>query len=317
MKKEIAILAGGCFWCMVKPFDEWPGIIKIRAGQTGGTTVNPSYYQVCNGDTGHLEAVKIDFDSEIITFEEILKIYFQSIDPTDAGGQFGDRGESYKTAIFYTSNEQKDAAEKYIDELNDSGRYDKKIAVALLEAKEFYDAEEEHQDYYKKNSLHYNRYFNGSGRKKYIEENSYRMQYDKAQLKERLSPLEYHITQENGTESPYSNEYDNTFEDGIYVDVVSGKPLFSSKDKYNSGCGWPAFSKPILKQTVYEKTDESHGMRRVEVRSTSADSHLGHVFEDGPLDRGGLRYCINSAALKFISKDDMKAKGYGEYLKYL
>ncbi len=317
MKKEIAILAGGCFWCMVKPFDEWPGVLKVTAGYTGGETVNPSYEQVCSGQTGHIEAVKIDFNSEIITYQEILKIYFQSIDPTDSGGQFGDRGESYKTAIFYTTSQQKDIAENYINTLNNSGRYNEKIAVMLIKAKEFYDAEEYHQDYYKKNSLHYNLYYNGSGRKKYIQENSYKMQYDKDELKQKLTPIEYHVTQENGTEAPYSNEYDNSFEQGIYTDVVSGKPLFSSKDKYNSGCGWPAFTKPIIGQAVYEKSDQSHQMNRVEVRSTSADSHLGHVFDDGPIDQGGQRYCINSAALKFVPKKDMVQQGYGEYLKFL
>ncbi len=313
MKQEIAILAGGCFWCMVKPFDERPGIIKIRAGYTGGKTKNPCYDDVCRGQTGHIEAVKIDFDSDIISFEEVLEIYFQSIDPTDDGGQFADRGQSYQTAIFYLSDEQKSIAENYIKKLDATGKYSKKIAVKLIPAHDFYDAEDEHQDYYKKNSLHYNLYYKGSGRKKFIEENSYKMQYDKAELKERLTPLQYHVTQENGTESPYSNEYDETFEEGIYVDIVSGKPLFSSKHKFDSGCGWPAFSKPIIEHSVYEKSDDSYGMRRVEVRSTSADSHLGHVFDEN----GGLRYCINSASLKFIPKSQMIEKGYKEYLRYL
>lgn len=317
MKHEVAILAGGCFWCMVKPFDEWPGVIKIRAGYTGGNTENPTYHEVCNGKTGHIEAVKIDFDADIISFVDILKIYFQSIDPTDAGGQFGDRGESYKTAIFYSSPAQEKQAMEYINNLNASGKYSKAIAVQLLPAKEFYDAEEEHQDYYKKNSLHYNLYYKGSGRKQYIEENAYKMQYDKADLQARLTPLQYNVTQENGTESPYDNEFDEHFEAGIYVDIVSGKVLFSSKDKFNSGCGWPAFSRPIIGQAVYEKSDESYGMRRVEVRSTSADSHLGHIFEDGPKESGGLRYCINSAALRFIPKEKMGELGYGEYLKLI
>lgn len=317
MKNEIAILAGGCFWCMVKPFDQWAGVIKIRAGYTGGATKNPSYKQVCGGETDHLEAVKIDFDAEIISYEDILKIYFQSIDPTDAGGQFADRGDTYKTVIFYTSAVQKQCARNFMNKLNKSGKYDKPVAVKLLPAKEFFDAEEEHQDYYKKNSLHYNLYYKGSGRKKYIEENAYKMQYDKVELQKRLTPEQYHVTQENGTEAPYTNEYDENFNEGIYVDVVSDKVLFSSKDKYNSGCGWPAFTQSIFGQAVYEIRDSSYGMERVEVRSTSADSHLGHVFNDGPKNQGGMRYCINSAALKFIAKEEMISQGYEEYLKYL
>ncbi|WP_455716867.1 peptide-methionine (R)-S-oxide reductase MsrB [Anaerosporobacter sp.] len=317
MNIETAIFAGGCFWCMVKPFDQWPGIKSVRVGYTGGHTKNPTYQEVCSKTTGHVEAVRIEFDPSIISYDEIVKIYFQSIDPTDEGGQFADRGSSYQTAIFYTSEQQKEIATNYIKVLDEKGYYSKPIAVKVLPAKEFYEAEEEHQDYYKKNSLHYKLYYNGSGRKKFIENNSYKNHYNEEELKEKLTPIQYHVTQESGTESPYTNEFDNHFEEGIYVDIVSGKPLFSSTDKFQSGCGWPAFSKPILGQAVYEKEDLSHGRNRTEVRSTSADSHLGHVFNDGPEEAGGLRYCINSASLRFVPKAKMVEEGYGEYLKYL
>lgn len=317
MNIEIAIFAGGCFWCMVKPFDQWPGIKSVRVGYTGGNTKNPTYQEVCSKTTGHVEAVRIEYDPSIISYDEIVKIYFQSIDPTDDGGQFADRGPSYQTAIFYTTEQQNEIATNYIKMLNEKGIYDNPIAVKVLPAKEFYEAEEEHQDYYKKNSLHYKLYYKGSGRKNFIENNNYRNQYKSEELKEKLTSIQYHVTQENGTESPYSNEFDSHFEKGIYVDIVSGKPLFSSSDKFQSGCGWPAFSKPIIGQAVYEKEDSTHGMNRTEVRSTSADSHLGHVFNDGPEESGGLRYCINSASLRFIPKSKMVEEGYGEYLPYV
>ena len=238
-----------------------------------------------------------------------------SIDPTDEGGQFNDRGRSYETAVFYMDNEQKKVAEEYKLKLNESGIFDKPIAVKILKAKEFYPAEEYHQDYYKKNPFRYKAYYVGSGRKQFIEEAWKVSDKKKRELKKTLTPLQYKVTQENGTEPPFNNEYDAHFEDGIYVDIVTGKPLFSSKDKFNSGCGWPAFSKPINKGYIKEKEDFSHGMFRTEVRSKSGDSHLGHVFTDGPEGLGGLRYCINSAALKFIPKDKMKELGYGDYLK--
>lgn len=317
MNTEIAIFAGGCFWCMVKPFDQWPGIKSVRVGYTGGNTKNPTYFEVCSGTTGHVEAVRIEYDPSIISYDEIVKIYFQSIDPTDEGGQFADRGPSYQTAVFYTTEHQKEIATNYIKMLKDKRIYDNPIAVKVLPAKEFYEAEEEHQDYYKKNSIHYKLYYKGSGRKNFIETNNYKNQHNTEELKERLTPIQYHVTQENGTESPYTNEFDCHFEKGIYVDIVSGKPLFSSSDKFQSGCGWPAFSKPIIGQAVYEKDDLTHGMCRTEVRSTSADSHLGHVFNDGPEESGGLRYCINSASLRFIPKAKMVEEGYGEYLPYV
>ena len=308
-----AIFAGGCFWCMVKPFDSYDGVESVVVGYTGGNVVNPTYEQVCRTETGHYEAVEITYNEDVVKYIELVEAFFMSIDPTDEGGQFNDRGRSYETAVFYVDEEQKKIAEEYKLRLDESGVFNKPIVVKILKAKEFYPAEEYHQDYYKKNPFRYKDYYAGSGRKKFLEEARKLSKDKKAELKEKLTPIQYKVTQENGTEPPFANEYDTHFEEGIYVDIVTGKPLFSSKDKFNSGCGWPAFSKPINKGYVDEKADFSHGMFRTEVRSKVGDSHLGHVFTDGPRELGGLRYCINSAALKFISKDKMNELGYGDY----
>ena len=314
-KIKKAIFAGGCFWCMVKPFDSYDGVKSVIVGYTGGNIANPTYEQVCRMETGHYEAVEVTYDEDIIKYIELVEAFFMSIDPTDEGGQFNDRGRSYETAIFYCDEEQRRVAEDYKLKLNESGMFNKPIAVKILKAKEFYKAEEYHQDYYKKNPFRYKAYYVGSGRKQFIEEAWKLSSKRKSELKDILTPLQYKVTQENGTEPPFDNEYDDNFEEGIYVDIVSGKPLFSSKDKFNSGCGWPAFSKPINKGYIKEKQDFSHGMFRTEVRSTHSDSHLGHVFTDGPSELGGLRYCINSASLKFIHKNKMEELGYGEYIK--
>ncbi|MEF9935165.1 MAG: peptide-methionine (R)-S-oxide reductase MsrB [Clostridium sp.] len=312
-----AMFAGGCFWCMVKPFDMYRGVKSVKVGYSGGEVKNPSYEEVASKRTGHREVVEIQFDNSVISYNDLLDIFFRSIDPTDSGGQFNDRGEVYKTAVYYYDEVQREAALKYIDSLGKSGKFNKPIAVEVLNAKEFYLAEEEHQDYYKKNPLHYKLYYKGSGRKDYIEKTWIMNSYNKEELKERLTDIQYYVTQENGTEPPYTNEYNNNFEEGIYVDIVSGKPLFLSYDKFESGCGWPAFSRPISESKIYEINDNSHGMARIEVRSADSDSHLGHVFPDGPVDKGGLRYCINSAAIRFIPKKDMEKKGYGKIEDYI
>ena len=309
-----ATFAGGCFWCMVKPFDRYDGVLSVVVGYTGGRLKNPTYEQVCTMDTGHYEAVEITYDEEQVKYDELLDAFFKSIDPTDDGGQFYDRGDSYKTAVFYHDEEQKKAAEKYIMEIDESKRFDEPVATKVLKYNEFYPAEEYHQDYYKKNPLRYKFYYKGSGRKEFIENAWKKREVEKDYLKERLTDIQYRVTQLNATEAPYTNEYNDMYEDGIYVDIVDGKPLFSSKDKFNSGCGWPAFSKPVNSGYVKEIEDLSHGMVRTEVRSSDADSHLGHVFNDGPRELGGLRYCINSAALRFIPKEKMEEEGYGKYL---
>lgn len=309
---EVATFAGGCFWCMVKPFDEQPGIIKVVSGYTGGHKENPTYKEVCSETTGHYEAVQITFDPEVFPYEKLLELYWPQIDPTDAGGQFADRGDSYRTAIFYHNEHQKTLAEESKQQLEASGRFSEPIATQILPAKPFYEAEEYHQGYYKKNKFRYAMYRRGSGRDRFIKENWKDFGHDE-QLKTTLTPIQYEVTQNDATEPPFRNEFWDHTEDGIYVDIVSGEPLFSSTDKYDAGCGWPSFTKAINKDEVKENMDVSHNMVRTEVRSKTANSHLGHLFEDGPQDAGGLRYCINSAALRFVPKEDLEKEGYGEY----
>jgi peptide methionine sulfoxide reductase msrA/msrB len=311
---ELATFAGGCFWCMVSPFDEQPGIIEVISGYTGGHTENPTYEEVCADTTGHYEAVQITFDSAIFPYEKLLELFWQQIDPTDNGGQFNDRGLSYRTAIFYHNEKQRIMAEESKAALATSGRFQNPIVTEILPAASFYKAEDKHQQYYKKNPFHYNLYREGSGRARFIRENWKNRKTDE-ELRKELTPLQYEVTKNNATEPPFENEYWNHTEDGIYVDIISGVPLFSSTDKYDAGCGWPSFTKPIRRLELEEKFDTSHGMRRIEVRSKASDSHLGHVFDDGPgPDRA--RYCMNSAALRFVPKDKLVEEGYGEFVKW-
>ncbi len=309
---ELATFAGGCFWCMVSPFEEQPGIINVVSGYTGGHKENPTYEEVCTHTTGHYEAVQITFDPEVFPYEKLLDIYWRQIDPTDAGGQFHDRGESYRTAIFYHNEEQRRLAEKSKRELEESGRFSKPIVTQILPASTFYPAEEYHQNYHKKNPIRYKLYRIGSGRDAFLKKHWFDKERDEM-LRKKLTPLQYEVTQRNGTEPPFDNPYWNNKREGIYVDIVSGEPLFSSLDQFDSGCGWPSFTKPLHPENIKTELDLSHGMIRTEVRSREADSHLGHVFDDGPAPTG-LRYCINSAALRFIPKEDLEKEGYGQYL---
>lgn len=310
---ETATFAGGCFWCMVKPFEEMPGVVQVVAGYTGGHKECPTYEEVCAGKTGHYEAVQVAYDPAVVTYEELLETYWRQIDPTDPGGQFHDRGQSYQTAIFYHSQAQKAKAEASKELLQQSGRFDRPVVTKILPASPFYPAEEYHQDYHKKNPARYSAYRRGSGRQGFIEKYwPGGREEDREQLKKKLTGLQYEVTQNNGTEPPFRNEYWDNRREGIYVDIVSGEPLFSSKDKYDAGCGWPSFTRSIHPGNIIEKEDLSHGMVRTEVRSKGADSHLGHVFDDGPFPTG-RRYCINSAALRFIPREDLEREGYGEY----
>lgn len=324
-KYDTAVFAGGCFWCMEPPFSFIDGVKAVEAGYTGGRTENPTYEQVSSGTTGHYEAVRIIYDPKKVQYEKLLNIFWQNIDPTDSGGQFADRGTQYHTAIFYTTPEQKTIAEHSKEKLGKSGKFKAPIATAILPAKKFYVAENYHQDYFLKNADHYNSYKAGSGRAGYIEKtwgahipNSKWEGFKKPSddvLKKKLDKLQYEVTQKEGTENAFNNKYWDNHKDGIYVDVVSGEPLFSSKDKFDSGTGWPSFTKPIDKYVLTEHTDRGFFSTRTEVRSRFADSHLGHVFDDGPADKGGLRFCVNSASLKFIPKENLEKEGYGEYLK--
>jgi len=322
-KMEKATFAGGCFWCMESPFEELDGVTEVIAGYTGGHKENPTYEEVSTGKTGHLEAVQITFNPSIITYSELLDVFWRQINPTDIRGQFADIGSQYKTAVFYHNNEQKRLAEESKEKLQVSGRFQGDIVTEIIPASKFYVAEDYHQDYYKKSSIRYKLYRAGSGREAYLKstwndttkdnDNKFEKPSDE-ELKNTLTPLQFNVTQLCGTEKAFDNEYWDNKEEGIYVDIVSGEALFSSLDKFDSGTGWPSFTKPLEPDNILEKEDRSLFVSRTEVRSKLADSHLGHLFDDGP-SLTGLRYCINSAALRFIPKEDLEKEGYGQYKK--
>lgn len=312
-------LAGGCFWGLEAYFQRIPGVVDAVSGYANGHTNNPSYEDVSYRNTGHAETVKVVYDPERLSLDDILQYYFRVIDPTSLNKQGNDRGTQYRTGVYYTDPKEKAIIQAALDK--EQQKYHAKIVVENEPLHQFFPAEDYHQDYLAK---HPNGYCHIDIHqadipleKSTTDNTSSQKTYHKPsdeELRQQLTEEQYQVTQNSATERAFSHAYDHLFEPGIYVDIVSGEPLFSSRDKYNSGCGWPSFTQPINKNAIIEHDDYSYNMHRIEVRSHTADSHLGHVFPDGPKDKGGLRYCINGASLRFVPYDQMDQQGYG-YLK--
>ncbi|AIQ50945.1 peptide-methionine (S)-S-oxide reductase MsrA [Paenibacillus sp. FSL R7-0331] len=311
-RSELATFAGGCFWCMVKPFDELPGIISVVSGYTGGHTEDPTYAEVGTETTGHFEAVQITFEPELFPYRRLLDIYWQLIDPTDRGGQFMDRGHSYKTAIFVHNEAQRMEAEASRAALQAEKRFKGPVVTEILPAKPFYPAEAEHQNYYKTHPLDYKLYLKGSGRSDFTQ-HYWQRSGDSERLRSKLSALQFEVTQNKGTEPPFDNAYWNVYRDGIYTDLLNGDPLFSSRDKFDSGTGWPSFTRPLEPGLVRREADLNGGKARTVLRSRLSGAYIGLLLYDGP-EPAKLHYRVNSAALHFIPKEELEAYGLERYL---
>jgi peptide methionine sulfoxide reductase msrA/msrB len=315
--------AGGCFWGVEEYFSRIPGVLDAVSGYVNGSTENPTYEDVCRKDTGYAETVRVQYDASIVSLPMLVEQFFKIIDPLSLNRQGNDVGSQYRSGVYYTEEADKAVIQNVFDA--EQRKYGRAIVTELLPLSNFYPAEEYHQDYLKKNPNGYCHIdfslLDSSMPEKPPEiANTKQATYTRPSdeiIRSMLTPEQYHVTQEAGTERAFSGEYYDNHAPGLYVDVVTGEPLFSSVDKYDSGCGWPSFTKPIDQSAVLERQDKSHGMERVEVRSRAGDSHLCHVFEDGPHDKGGLRYCINSLSLRFIPYDEMEKAGYGNLIPYI
>lgn len=304
--------AGGCFWGVEEYFSRIPGVFDATSGYANGKVENPTYEQVCSDNTGFAETVRVKYDPAVISLRLLTEQYFRIIDPTTVNQQGNDRGSQYRTGIYYTDDSDRTTLQGVWDSVQTENG--KPLQVELTRLVNFYPAEDYHQDYLQKNPGGYCHIdFSSLNRLEVRADGTVGVKPDEAKLRQSLTAEQFNVTQNAATEAPFTGEYWDNHEPGIYVDVATGEPLFTSADKFDSGCGWPSFTKPLDPGAVTEHKDDSHGMERIEVKSREGGSHLGHVFSDGPADKGGLRYCINSASLRFIPYDQMDAEGYGAY----